>query len=165
MIYGITGFGLAKTLGTNPREADRYIQTFYRTYPGVREYYDRLLEGARAQGYVSTHLGRRRYLPTINDSNRMIRERTEREAMNAPIQGTSADVVKLAMVRLDRELEASGYGHMLMQVHDELVFEIRDEHLEAASSLIREAMESVFPGRTRLTVDIGTGKDWSHAKH
>jgi DNA polymerase I len=165
VIYGITGFGLAKTLGTNPREADRYIQTFYRTYPEVRAYYDRLLESAHALGYVATHFGRRRYLPTINDSNRMIRERTEREAMNAPIQGTSADVVKYAMVRLDRELSKTDYGHLLMQVHDELVFEIRDDRLDEARALIREAMETVFPGRVRLTVDMGTGKNWCEAKH
>ncbi len=116
-------------------------------------------------GYVSTFFGRRRYLQTINDSNRMIRERTEREAMNAPIQGTSADIVKYAMVAIDRALSATGYGHLLMQVHDELVFEIRDDSLDAAQSLIRETMETVFPGRVRLTVDIGIGKNWKDAKH
>ena len=106
VIYGITGFGLAKTLDCSVTEAQKYVDAFYLRYPGVRSYYDRLLEDARTNGYVETYHGRRRYIPGINDANRTMRSIAEREAKNMPIQGTAADMIKIAMVELDQRIAA-----------------------------------------------------------
>jgi DNA polymerase-1 len=106
VIYGITGYGLAKTLDCSVTEAQQYVDAFYARYPGVRIYYDILLENARANGYVETFFGRRRYISGINDANRTMRSIAEREAMNMPIQGTAADMIKIAMIELDRRITA-----------------------------------------------------------
>ena len=105
MIYGITGFGLSKTLGTNPWEADVYIKAFYALYPLVQKYYDSLLEDARKNGYTETYFGRRRIIRGINDANKTIRSISEREAINMPIQGTAADMIKYAMIEIDRAIK------------------------------------------------------------
>jgi DNA polymerase I len=125
VIYGITGFGLAKTLSCSPWEAQRYVDAFYQRYPGVRTYYDTLLMTARETGYVETYFGRRRQVPGVSDANRTMRSIAEREAMNMPVQGTAADMIKIAMIELDREIRERGLaGSMILQVHDELVFDI-----------------------------------------
>ena len=104
VIYGITGFGLAKTLDCSPWEAQQYVEAFYTKYPGVRTYYDTLLADARANGYVETYFGRKRYIPGVNDANKTMRAIAEREAMNMPVQGTAADIIKIAMVELDAKI-------------------------------------------------------------
>lgn len=105
MVYGITGFGLSKVINTSPAEATKYIDAFYAMYPGVRAYYQSILDGAQKNGYVETFYGRRRHIPGVRDANKMIRAASEREAINMPIQGTAADIIKLAMIEMDRFLK------------------------------------------------------------
>lgn len=142
VIYGITGFGLAKTLDCSVTEAQQYVDAFYTRYPGVRTYYDTLLENARRDGYVETYFGRRRYIPGLNDANKTMRSIAEREAMNMPVQGTAADMIKIAMVELDSRITEKGLiGKMILQVHDELVFDIPASEMEIFEKMVREVME------------------------
>ena len=171
VIYGITGFWLAKTLDCSVTEAQQYVDAFYVRYPGVRNYYDTLLENARANGYVETYHGRRRYIPGINDANRTMRSIAEREAMNMPIQGTAADMIKIAMVELDRRITAEWLaGKTILQVHDELVFDIPTSEKEIFETMVREVMENVVISRDSekqippIIVDISTGTNWAEAK-
>jgi len=159
VIYGITGFWLAKTLDCSPWEAQEYINAFYVKYPGVRVYYDRLLEDARKYGYVETYFGRRRYIPWVNDANKTLRAMAEREAMNMPIQGTAADIIKVSMVDLDANIRnMSLKWHMILQVHDELVFDIPLSEKEVFEKIVRETMEGVLENyeRTRSSSFRGT---------
>ena len=158
VIYGITGFGLSKTLGCSPFEANQYIEAFYARYPRVRAYYDELLADAREVGYVETYFGRRRRIDGINDANKMQRAIAEREAMNMPIQGTAADMIKLAMIGIDAKIrEKNLRGSMILQVHDELVFDVPQDEEEIFTELIREAMENVLiHGRQYVTSDALT---------
>ncbi len=166
VIYGITGFGLAKSLDTTPAEANRYIEAFYKEYPGVRAYYDSLLAEARVSGYVQTYYGRKRYIPGLADANRMMRTAAEREAINMPIQGTAADILKLAMIDIDAKIRENKLrGKMILQVHDELVFDIPREEEEAFIHLIRKSMEWVLvDSPIDLLVDIHSGENWASAK-
>ena len=166
VIYGITGFGLSKTLGTSPAQATAYIEAFFTKYPGVKAYYSDLLDHARQNGYVETHFGRRRYIAGLSDGNKMMRAAAEREAMNAPIQGSAADIIKFAMVRIANRLREEKFESILiMQVHDELVFEVPDSELPKLEKLVREEMQGILKNpRVTLTVDIGTGKNWLEAK-
>lgn len=166
VIYGITGFGLSKTLGTSPAQANEYIDAFFLKYPGVKAYYSDLLDHARQSGYVETHFGRRRYIPGLADGNKMMRAAAEREAMNAPIQGSAADIIKYAMVRIAKRLQEEKLESILiMQVHDELVFEAPDKELPKLHKLVEEEMQGILKHeKVTLTVDIGSGKDWLAAK-
>lgn len=166
VIYGITGFGLSKMIKASPKEATLYIDTFFAKYPQVKAYYRDLLDNARLSGYVETYFGRRRYIKGLTDANSMMRAGAEREAMNMPIQGTGADVVKLAMIEITKRLKDSPHlGHLIMQVHDELVFECPKAHAAELESIVREVMEGVFlHPRVKLKVDIHSGDDWSSAK-
>lgn len=155
VIYGITGFGLSKVINTSPAEATKYIDAFYAMYPGVRAYYQSILDGAQKNGYVETFYGRRRHIPGVRDNNKMIRAAAEREAINMPIQGTAADVVKLAMIEMDAFLKNGAHkSKMLLQVHDELVFEVHESEKELMEKQVRAIMEGVFPGAVKLLVDI-----------
>ncbi|MDD2916826.1 MAG: DNA polymerase [Candidatus Gracilibacteria bacterium] len=165
VIYGITGFGLSKVINTSPAEATKYIDAFYAMYPGVRAYYQSILDGAQKNGYVETFYGRRRHVPGVKDSNKMIRAGAEREAINMPIQGTAADVIKLAMIEIDEFFRSSPYkSRMLLQVHDELVFEVHESEKDELEAKIRSIMEGIFPGKVRLLVDIHEGRNWAEAK-
>lgn len=175
VIYGITGFGLSKTLGCSPHEANQYIDAFYAKYPKVREYYDTILENARKTGYVETYFGRRRYIHSMNDANKTIRSIAEREAMNMPVQGTAADMIKLAMVELDAKIRDSNLkGSMILQVHDELVFDVSEGEQEIFEKMVRETMEQILIKNKQdihdlsrfppIEVDISVGKDWAEAK-
>ncbi len=168
VIYGITGFGLAKTLDCSVTEAQQYVDAFYTRYPGVRTYYDTLLENARRDGYVETYFGRRRYIPGLNDANKTMRSIAEREAMNMPVQGTAADMIKIAMVELDSRITEKGLiGKMILQVHDELVFDIPASEMEIFEKMVREVMEWVLHSSWQLlpiTIDISTGANWADAK-
>jgi DNA polymerase I len=145
VIYGITGFGLAKTLDCSPWEAQQYVEAFYTKYPGVRTYYDTLLADARLNGYVETYFGRKRYIPWVNDANKTMRAIAEREAMNMPVQGTAADIIKIAMVELDAKIrELKLEWKMILQVHDELVFDIPLSEKEIFEKLVQGVMEGVL---------------------
>jgi len=164
VIYGMSPFGLAKELGVSQSVARAYIDGYFARYSGVREYIERTLAEARRKGYVTTLMNRRRYLPEINSSNPAVRQFAERTAINTPIQGTSADLIKLAMVRIYREMERRGFSSgMIMQVHDELVFEVAEDEIESAVELIKEGMEGVASLRVPLKVGVSWGDNWDEA--
>jgi DNA polymerase-1 len=142
IIYGITGFGLSKLIKASPKDSTLYIERFFERYPLVRTYYDNILEDGRKNGFVETYYGRRRTIKGLTDANSIIRGAAEREAMNMPVQGTAADIMKLAMIEIDREIQSNNLpGKLLMQVHDELVFEVASEDATALESGIRRILE------------------------
>jgi DNA polymerase-1 len=159
--YGQSAFGLAQQTGMNREEAAQFIKTYFETYPGVREYIERTKSQAAQQGYVETLLGRRRYFPDMAKMRGPERARAEREAINMPIQGTAADILKIAMIRLHRALRRQGlHARMLLQVHDELVLEAPDEEVEAVVPLVRDVMCGAFELRAPLRVDVKVGQNW-----
>lgn len=164
ILYGMSAFGLAKQLGTSRGESQAFIDTYFERYPTVRRFMDETLESARELGYVETLLGHRVYLPEINSKNGMRRAYAERTAINAPLQGSAADIIKVAMIDLHHRLKTElPDAAIILQVHDELVVEAPLHQVEAASAIIRECMESATKLRVPLTVDIGTGKSWYEA--
>ena len=164
VIYGQTQWALAKNLGTSKTEARRYIDAFFARYAGVQRYMDELVEEARSTGYVATLLGRRRAVNDIRSRNPSLRHAAERVARNTPIQGTAADIIKLAMVQLHRRLRKAELGaRMILTVHDELVFEVPEGEREAVEPLVRETMEGVMELAVPLVVDVGWGADWGAA--
>ncbi len=165
LIYGMSAFGLAKQLGIGRAEAQKYMDLYFERYPGVLEYMERTRQQADAQGYVETLFGRRLYLPDIKSRNAGLRKAAERAAINAPMQGTAADIIKRAMINVDgwiRGIEDESI-RMLMQVHDELVFEIREEKLEEYIALIKEKMSAAAELHVPLVVEAGTGDNWDQA--
>lgn len=165
LIYGMSAFGLAKQLGIGRAEAQKYMDLYFERYPGVLEYMERTRQQAEAQGYVETLFGRRLYLPDIKSRNAGLRKAAERAAINAPMQGTAADIIKRAMIAVDGWIRGISDGsiHMLMQVHDELVFEIREEKLEEYIALIKEKMSAAAELHVPLVVEAGTGDNWDQA--
>ncbi len=164
LIYGMSAFGLARQLGIGRKEAQAYVDLYFERYPGVKEFMDKTRQLARDQGYVKTVFGRRLYLPEINHRNAQRRQYAERTAINAPMQGTAADIIKLAMIRADELLRGYDFPiKMIMQVHDELVFEIDESHIEEAVAGIDQTMTSVATLSVPLRVDIGMGKNWHEA--
>lgn len=165
LIYGMSAFGLAKQLGIGRAEAQKYMDLYFERYPGVLEYMERTRQQAEAQGYVETLFGRRLYLPDIKSRNAGLRKAAERAAINAPMQGTAADIIKRAMINVDgwiRGIEDESI-RMLMQVHDELVFEIREEKLEEYIAIIKEKMSAAAELDVPLVVEAGTGDNWDQA--
>ncbi|UJQ37072.1 DNA polymerase I [Aeromonas caviae] len=165
LIYGMSAFGLAKQLGIGRAEAQKYMDLYFERYPGVLEYMERTRQQADVQGYVETLFGRRLYLPDIKSRNAGLRKAAERAAINAPMQGTAADIIKRAMINVDgwiRGIEDESI-RMLMQVHDELVFEIREEKLEEYIALIKEKMSGAAELDVPLVVEAGTGDNWEQA--
>ncbi|MFQ2102600.1 DNA polymerase I [Aeromonas sanarellii] len=165
LIYGMSAFGLAKQLGIGRVEAQKYMDLYFERYPGVLEYMERTRQQADAQGYVETLFGRRLYLPDIKSRNAGLRKAAERAAINAPMQGTAADIIKRAMIAVDgwiRGIEDQSI-RMLMQVHDELVFEIREEKLEEYIAIIKEKMSAAAELHVPLVVEAGTGDNWDQA--
>lgn len=165
LIYGMSAFGLAKQLGIGRAEAQKYMDLYFERYPGVLEYMERTRQQADAQGYVETLFGRRLYLPDIKSRNAGLRKAAERAAINAPMQGTAADIIKRAMINVDgwiRGIEDESI-RMLMQVHDELVFEIREEKLEEYTAIIKEKMSAAAELHVPLLVEAGTGDNWDQA--
>ncbi|MEZ5303948.1 MAG: DNA polymerase I [Verrucomicrobiales bacterium] len=163
IIFGITAFGLSQNVGISRSEAKDIIDEYFRTYPGVADYMERIVADAQKQGYVETITGRRRYLRDINSRNFTIRGAAERTAINTPIQGSAADMIKLAMVRIDRALDQAGTKtRMLLQVHDELVFDLWDAEREQVEEIvIREMKEALpLPGGVPIVVDTGVGENW-----
>lgn len=164
LIYGMSAFGLAKQLDTTRKEAQRYIDLYFERYPGVREYMDNTRLMAKEQGFVETVFGRRLYLPEINARNAQRRQYAERTAINAPMQGTAADIIKRAMIDVDKWLETSKTtARMVMQVHDELVLEVPDDEVESVSDSLIGLMESAASLAVPLVVEVGFGKNWEKA--
>jgi len=163
--YAVEAFGLSQRVGISKQEARKVIDDYFATYKGIRAYMDRIPEEAREKGYVTSLFGRRRYFPGIKDRNFAVRSRAEREAINMPIQGTASDIVKIAMINVAKGLKASGLEtKMIMQVHDELLFEAPETEVEAASEIIKHEMESAATLDVPLTVELGVGDDWMSTK-
>jgi DNA polymerase-1 len=163
LIYGMSAFGLAKQLRVERKQAQAYIDQYFEQYPGVKDYMESTREFAREKGYVETVFGRRLYLPDINAKNHNMRQYAERTAINAPMQGTAADVIKLAMIAVDSWIADRDDIKMVMQVHDELVFEIEESVLEASTREICQVMQDVAALEVPLVVDAGSGKNWAIA--
>ncbi len=164
LIYGMSSFGLSRQLGIPRGEAQRYMDLYFERYPGVLAYMERTRQQAAEHGFVETLEGRRLYLPDIKSRNAMRRKASEREAINAPMQGTAADIIKLAMITVDDWIVSEKPGvRMIMQVHDELVFEVHESELEMAEQKIRELMEKSMQLDVPLKVDVGIGDDWDQA--
>ncbi|OHR67492.1 DNA polymerase I [Haemophilus sp. HMSC61B11] len=163
LIYGMSAFGLSRQLGIGRADAQSYMDLYFKRYPGVQTFMHDIREKAKAQGYVETLFGRRLYLPDINSSNAMRRKGAERVAINAPMQGTAADIIKRAMIQLDQKLQNDPDIAMIMQVHDELVFEVRSEKVAFYSELIKTQMESAADLVVPLIVDVGQGTNWDEA--
>jgi DNA polymerase-1 len=164
LIYGMSSFGLGQQLGLSRNQAQSYIDLYFARYPGVKNYMDRIREQAREQGYVETLFGRRLYLPEINSRNAARRQYAERTAINAPMQGTAADIIKRAMIAVDRWLHLENPdAKMIMQVHDELIFEIAQDHVDVCAAKIRSIMCAAVELEVPLIVDIGIGNNWDEA--
>lgn len=167
LIYGMSAFGLAKQLGVERQEAQKYIDTYFNRYPGVLNYMDNTRQVAREKGYVETLIGRRLYLPEINVSNGLRRKAAERAAINAPLQGTAADIIKQAMIEFNnwQKISAESKGiTMIMQVHDELVFEVTEDKIDFAKKQVKKLMENIQGLSVPLIVDVDTGENWDAAK-
>ena len=161
IVYGLSAFGLSQQIGIEPREAKQFIDAYFEKYSGVRRFIDSTLEQARRDGKVFTLFGRVRPIPDINGKNANLRGFAERTAVNTPLQGTAADLIKLAMIRIDRELQTRGLkSRMTLQVHDELVFEVPEDEVETIRQLVKHEMENVHPLRVPLLVELGVGKNW-----
>ena len=164
LIYGMSAFGLARQLGIERSAAQDYVNRYFTRYPGVKAYMEATRQRAAEQGYVETVFGRRLYLSDIRARNAQTRQAAERTAINAPMQGTAADIIKRAMLAVDHWLQQSGLPvRMLMQVHDELVFEVDPAVVSAASEQIRRLMSAAADLKVALEVDIGVGRNWDEA--
>jgi DNA polymerase-1 len=164
IIYGSSAFGLSNTLKIATADAQTIIDAYFERYRGVRHFLDETVEVAKQQGYVTTLLGRRRYLPDLVSRNRVLRQAAERMAVNTVIQGTAADLIKKAMVEVDSALsERDLQSRMILQVHDELVFEVRQAEVDRLGELARTTMQNVFVLKVPLVVDVGLGQNWREA--
>ncbi|HFC98529.1 MAG TPA: DNA polymerase I [Thermosulfurimonas dismutans] len=163
--YGMSAFGLAKELGLDLAQARAFIERYFQRYPGVKRYMEEKVAEAREKGYVTTLLGRRRPIPGLRAREKSVREFAERTAINTPIQGSGADLIKLAMLAIDRRLAQGGYAaRLILQVHDELLLEVPEEEMEEVRELVRKEMEEVYPLSVPLKVNLATGKNWAEAK-
>jgi len=161
IIYGVSAFGLSNQTSLSRGESAALIEAYYKTYPRLRSYINEQIEFAREKGYVQTILGRRRYLKDINSANAVVRSAAERNAVNAPIQGSAADVIKIAMINIHKKLQEENWkSRMLLQVHDELVFDVHNDELEKIQPMIKHEMENAFIMSVPLDVEIGVGADW-----
>jgi DNA polymerase-1 len=163
IIYGVSAYGLSQQTNMGPQEAAMFIDVYFKRYPRVKEYIDQMIELAREQGFVTTLLGRRRYIPEINGSNRQKREFAERTAINTPIQGSAADLIKVVMIDIDKELKKRK-SKMILQVHDELVFEVHKDELDEVREMVRDKMENTVDLEVPIKVDINVGENWLEAK-
>lgn len=164
IIYGVSAFGLSNQTSLSRSESKELIETYFKTYPKLKTYMNTQIAFARSHGYVQTVLGRRRFLKDINSANQMVRGGAERNAINAPIQGSAADIIKIAMIRIHNRLKSEGFKtKMLLQVHDELVFDVPKHELEIIKPIIKSEMEQAYPLDVPLVVDLGWGKNWLEA--
>ena len=164
IMYGISSFGLAQRLQLGRKEAKQLIDDYFASFPAIRSFIDDSIGFARENGYVETLFGRRRYLPDINAKNATVRALAERNAVNAPIQGTAADIIKLAMIRVDQRIEEAGLkSRMVLQIHDELMFDALPEEVPQLKKIVVEVMENVLKLSVPLTVECSDGKNWLEA--
>ena len=164
IVYGISSFGLSQDLSISKKEAAQYIEQYFATYPKVKEFIDKLVADAKEKGYTETMFGRRRPIPELSSSNFMQRSFGERVAMNAPIQGTAADIIKIAMIKVWKALKEEGLkSRLILQVHDELVVDMLRSEQERVVAIVTEAMESAAALKVRLVVDYGVGGNWLEA--
>lgn len=165
IIYGITPKGLSETTGLPVEDCEKFIEKYFQHYPKVYEYIEKTLKIAREKGYVKTLFGRRRYIPEINSANRQLRQLSERIAINSPIQGTSADIIKLSMIEIYKELEKRNLkSRIILQIHDELILEVPEEELDLVGNMAKEKMENVVHISVPLKVEISIGKNWAELK-
>lgn len=165
IVYGISDFGLAKQLGVSRKEASDFIETYYKKYPGIRTYMDKVVKDCEEKGYVTTLCGRRRDIPEIHDKNHMVREFGKRAAMNAPIQGSAADLIKIAMIHIDKAMKEAGVkSKMILQVHDELIFNVPEDEIETMKKLVNDGMVHAMDLKVPLTAECAIGHDWYEAK-
>jgi DNA polymerase-1 len=164
VIYGISAFGLSETLNIERKEAETYISQYFERHPGVKHYTEKTFASASEKGFVSTLFGRKRPIPEIRSLNKNIRQLGERLALNSPIQGTAADIIKIAMLRIYNRLKSkSTQARMILQVHDELLFELPEPELISVKTVVREEMEGAASLSVPLKVDIGHGRNWAEA--
>jgi DNA polymerase-1 len=164
IIYGISAFGLAQRMRIPRGEAKMLIDGYFQTYPGVKEFMDRCISMARENGYVETMYGRRRFLPDILSRNSVVRGNAERNAINSPIQGSAADIIKIAMIRISETMQEQGLiSSMILQVHDELNFDVLPNEIEQVRRIVKEQMEQVVNLKVPLTIDMGEGANWLEA--
>jgi DNA polymerase-1 len=164
IIYGVSAFGLSNQTSLSRKESAELIDAYYATYPKLKSYMSNQVDFAREHGYVQTVLGRRRYLKDINSANMMVKSGAERNAVNAPIQGSAADIIKIAMINIHKKLTSENWkSKMLLQVHDELVFDVHNSELEKIKPMIKHEMENAFKMDVPLDVEIGVGKNWLEA--
>ena len=164
IVYGVSAFGLSQQTNLNRTEAKELIEAYYATYPQLKSYMNEQVDFARENGYVTTVLGRRRYLKDINSQNAVVRGAAERNAVNAPIQGSAADIIKIAMINIHRRMEKENWqSKMLLQVHDELVFDVPKAEVDALSTMVKEEMENAFSLEVPLLVEVGIGENWLEA--
>ena len=163
-MYGMSAFGLARQLGIGRGEAQKYMDLYFERYPGVKRYMEETRRQARETGFVETVFGRRLYLPEIQSRNQALRQYAERSAINAPMQGTAADIIKRAMIEVDGWLQASkAPARLIMQVHDELVLEVADGAIESIADQLRNHMTQAAKLAVPLKVDVGIGRNWDEA--
>ena len=166
LAYGLSAFGLSRQLGNTTGEAQLLMDEYFERFGGVRDYLRNVVDRARGTGYTETILGRRRYLPDLTSDNRQRRDMAERMALNAPIQGSAADIIKIAMLRVGEGLARTGLrSRLLLQVHDELVLELAPGEREAVEELVRREMGQAYPLKVPLDVSIGVGPTWEDAGH
>ena len=164
VIYGISPFGLSETLNIEREDAQRYIKQYFDRHPGVREYAEKVLNEAKEKGYVTTLMGRKRPIPELKNQNKMIRQQGERLAVNSPIQGTAADIIKIAMINIWKQFKKEAmHAKMILQVHDELLFELPEFELDAVKEIVRSEMEGAAHLSVPIRVEIGYGKNWAEA--
>ena len=166
LAYGLSAFGLAQQLDIPQREAKKLMEDYFERFGGVRDYLHKVVERARKDGFTATMFDRRRYLPELNADNRIARDNAERAALNSPIQGSAADIIKIAMLRVDDALRRGGLrSRVLLQVHDELVVEVADGEEAAIKELLHREMDSAAELLVPLDVSIGAGVNWDTAAH
>ncbi|MCK4989321.1 MAG: DNA polymerase I, partial [Bacteroidales bacterium] len=164
IIYGISAFGLSQRMHISRSDARQLIDGYFETYPQIRAYMDECIKMARERGYVETMYGRRRYLPDILSRNSVVRGNAERNAINTPIQGSAADIIKIAMVNIQEAFESGQLRSvMILQVHDELNFDVKPNELQRVKQIVREKMEHAVKLKVPLTVDMGEGANWLEA--
>jgi len=164
IMYGISAFGLSQRLKCSRTEAKQIIDDYFESFPSIRNFIDETLSKARSNGYVETIFGRRRYVPDVSNANANVRALAERNAVNAPIQGSSADIIKIAMAGVDRRLREEGLkAGMVLQIHDELVLELPEVEVDAVKKILVEEMEGVVKLSVPLTVECNYGKTWLEA--
>jgi DNA polymerase-1 len=165
IVYGISGFGLGENLEISAKEAKEFIDKYYELYPGVKNYMDNIVMEAYRDGYVKTLFNRKRVIEELQNKNFMVRQSGERIALNTPIQGTSADIMKIAMVKIFNEMQEKGIkSKMLLQVHDELIFDVLESEFDDICNLVKSTMENIYKLSVPLKVSCDSGKNWYDAK-